>query len=185
MTNRRRAKKPGRAVMTEVQPRERGMHAIDWEKVFVPTVSLLELVLRGSVMYLFILVAFRILRREVGEMEPADILVLVLIADAAQNGMASEYHSLPEAVVLVTTIFGWNFVLDWLAFRFEWAHRLLAAPPLLLIRNGRVMHRNLRREFLTIDDLKVHLRQQGVEAVTEVRRCYIEPNGKLSVLKRS
>ena len=87
---------------------------VDWHNLLVPTVSLLELVLRGSAVYLGILVLMRVLRREAGALSTADLLVVVLVADAAQNAMASEYHSITEGAVLVATIFGWNYLLDWL-----------------------------------------------------------------------
>jgi uncharacterized membrane protein YcaP (DUF421 family) len=159
--------------------------AVDWHGLFVPSVSILELILRGSLMYLFVFVAMRLLRRESGALSTADLLVLVLVADAAQNAMASEYHSITEGTILVATIFGWNYALDWLAYRFHRVHRLLNPPPLLLIENGRLKMRNLRAEMLTEADLAMHLREQGVEEFAEVRRCYLEGDGHISVIKRS
>jgi len=159
--------------------------AVDWHALLVPSVSLLELVLRGSVMYLFVFAAMRFFRRESGALSTADLLVVVLIADAAQNAMASEYHSLTEGAVLVATIFAWNYGLDWLGFRFPRLHRLLTPPPLLLIENGRLLWRNLRAELLTKADLAAHLREQGIEDFAEVSRCYLEGDGHLSVIKRS
>jgi len=164
------------------------MHSItevDWQRLLVPTVSLLELVLRGSLMYLFVFVAMRVFRRESGALSTADLLVVVLVADAAQNAMASEYHSLPEGAVLVATIFCWNYALDWLGYRFPRVHRLLNPPPLLLIKDGRLQPRNLRAEMLTKADLAAHLREQGIEDFAEVSRCYLEGDGHLSVIKRS
>src|SRR5512133_1456143 len=93
---------------------------IDWHGLLVPTVSLLELVLRGSAMYLAILVLMRVLRRAAGALSTTDLLGVVLVADAAQNAMASAYDSVTEGAVLVATIFGWNYLLDWLAFRYPW-----------------------------------------------------------------
>ena len=159
------------------------MHPVDWHALFVPSESLLELVLRGTAMYLLVFTALRFFRRESGSLVTADLLVLVLVADAAQNAMASEYTSLTEGVVLVGTIFGWNFVLDWLAFRFPWAHRVIHGSPLPLIEQGRIQWANLRREFLTRADLLEQLRQHQVEDVAEVKRCFLEPDGHLSVLK--
>ena len=106
---------------------------IDWHDLLVPTTSLLELVLRGSIVYLGILAAMRILRREAGELSTADLLVIVLVADAAQNAMASEYHSITEGAVLIAIIFGWSYLLDWLGYRYPWFHSLLHRAPLPLI----------------------------------------------------
>ena len=161
------------------------MIGIDWRSLFVPTVSLLELFLRGSVMYLFVFVAMRLFRRESGALSTADLLVVVLVADAGQNAMASQYHSITEGVVLVGTIFFWNYGLDWLGYRYPRMHRLLNPPPLLLIKDGRVQPRNLRAEMLTRADLTEHLREQGIENIAEVRRCYLESDGHISVIKRS
>jgi len=85
---------------------------IDWRTMFVPTGSVFELVLRATVMYLLILAGFRVFRREAGSLSVSDLLVVVLIADAAQNGMAGEYKSLTEGAIVVSTIFAWNYILD-------------------------------------------------------------------------
>ena len=157
---------------------------IDWHALLVPTVSLLELVLRGSVVYLIILVALRFFRREAGALSTADLLVIVLVADAAQNAMASEYHSITEGVILIATIFAWNYLLDWLGYRYRWVHRLLHPAPLLLVKNGRIQRRNLRAEMLTLADLSEQLREQGIDDLAQVKRCYLEADGHLSVIKQ-
>jgi uncharacterized membrane protein YcaP (DUF421 family) len=156
---------------------------IDWHGMLVPTGSLLELVVRASIMYLLILAGFRIFRRDAGSLSVSDLLVVVLIADAAQNGMAGEYKSLTEGVIVVMTIFAWNYALDWLAYRFRFVHWLLHPPPLLLVRDGQLQYRNLRSEAITKEDLLEQLRQQGVEEVASVKKCFLESDGKLSVIR--
>ena len=159
--------------------------SIDWRALFVPTVSPWELVLRTSFMYLLILAGFRIFRRDAGSLSVSDLLVVVIIADAAQNGMSGDYTSVTEGALIVATIFAWNFVLDWLAFRSKFAHWLLNPPPLLLVRDGRIQGRNLRSELITKDDLLEQLRQQGIEDVKEVKQCRLESDGKMSVIRKS
>jgi len=161
------------------------MPPIDWHAMFVPTVSLLEIVLRGSVVYLGILGAVRIFRREAGTMSTTDLIVIVIVADAAQNAMSADYHSITEGLVLVGTIFAWNYTLDWLGFRYRWVHRMLNPAPLLLVKDGRIQGRNLRAEMMTTADLMEQLREQGVEDVAQVKRCYLEADGHLSVIKRN
>ena len=156
---------------------------IDWNLMFVPTRSLLEFVVRGSLMYLLFLAGFRIFRREAGELSVSDLLVVVLIADAAQNGMADEYKSVTEGVTVVATIFGWNFFLDWLAYRSRFVYRLLHPPALLLVRNGHIQGRNLRSELMTRQDLLAQLREQGVEDVRSVKKAYLESDGRVSVIR--
>lgn len=159
------------------------MIAVDWRGLFVPTVSLVELVIRGTVIYLLVFAAMRIFRRESGALNTADLLVVVLVADAAQNAMASNYHSVTEGIVLVATIFAWNYGLDWLGYRFPAMHRLLNPSPLLLIKDGRPQWRNLRAEMLTRSDLAEQLREQGIADFAEVSRCYLEGDGRLSVIR--
>jgi uncharacterized membrane protein YcaP (DUF421 family) len=158
--------------------------SIDWNAVFAPTVPLAELVVRGSLMYLLIFTLMRILRRDAGALSTADLLVVVLVADAAQNGMASESTSVTESAVIVATIFAWNYAFDWLGFRYSWAHRVLNPAPLLLIRDGQVIRQNLKAELLTVDDLMEQLRQQGVDDIGQVKRSFLEPDGRLSVIAR-
>src|SRR5678816_1665524 len=88
-----------------------GMPPVEWDKLFVFTISPLELFIRGSIIYLFILVLMRALRREPGTVGIADLLMVVLIADASQNAMAGEYHSILDGLILVLTIVFWNLSL--------------------------------------------------------------------------
>jgi uncharacterized membrane protein YcaP (DUF421 family) len=156
---------------------------IDWDSVFVPTVSVLEIVLRGTFIYLLLFFVLRVLRREAGALGISDLLVVVLIADAAQNAMAGEYKSITEGAVLVGTIVAWDFFLDWLGYRFPAVQRLLRPAPLPLIKEGRVLRQNLRQEMITLEELMSQLREQGVESVGEVKRCCLEGDGRVSVIK--
>jgi len=156
---------------------------IDWHTLFVPTGSVVELVVRATVMYLLILAGFRIFRRDAGSLSVSDLLVVVLIADAAQNGMAGEYKSLTEGAMVVATIFAWNYILDWMAYRSRFMYWLLHPPSLLLIRNGQILYRNLRSQLITSDDLRQQLREQGVESIESVKKCYLESDGRMSVIQ--
>jgi uncharacterized membrane protein YcaP (DUF421 family) len=154
--------------------------SILWHQMLVPSGSLVELIIRASLMYLAILAGFRLFRRDAGSLSVSDLLVVVLIADAAQNGMAGEYRSVPEGV---TIVFAWNYVLDWLSFRSRYVHWLLHPPPLVLVRNGQIAYRNLRAEFITRADLLEQLREQGIDDVRDVKKCCLESDGKMSVIR--
>jgi uncharacterized membrane protein YcaP (DUF421 family) len=91
---------------------------IDWQSVFVPSTSIFEIILRGTLVYLLLFIVLRFLRRSAGAIGISDLLVVVVIADAAQNAMGSKYESVTEGVVLVSTIVAWDYSFDWLAFRF-------------------------------------------------------------------
>jgi uncharacterized membrane protein YcaP (DUF421 family) len=157
---------------------------VDWNHLFVPTTPLFELVLRGTVMYLALLVAMRVLvRRHIGSLNLMDLLLVVLIADAAQNAMADEYRSLTEGFVICGTLIGWNYLMDALAYRSDFVARLLEPPPLPLIQHGRLKRRNMRSEFITEDEVMSRLRQQQIDSVADVRLAYLEPDGSLSAFR--
>jgi uncharacterized membrane protein YcaP (DUF421 family) len=156
--------------------------AIDLFRVEMPVA---EILLRGSAIYLGLFAIFRfVVHRDVGAVGLADILVLVLVADAAQNAMAGEYKTIGEGLVLVATLVFWNVLFDWLAYRFPAFARFAQAPALPLIRNGRYLHRNMRREFVTVDDLKAKLRSFGVDDVRDVARATLESDGEITVVRR-
>ena len=158
--------------------------SIDWNAVFVPTMGIAEIVLRGSIMYLGLFAVLRFMgRRQAGTFGPADLLVIVLIADAAQNGLGKEYGSVTEGLVLVLTIVGWEYLIDWLNYLYPALRPLLTAPPLTLIENGRLNQANLRQELLTEDELRAQLREKEVVEYEEVRLAKLEGDGRLSVIK--
>ncbi|MFZ5520289.1 MAG: DUF421 domain-containing protein [Pseudomonadota bacterium] len=160
------------------------MNSLDLAEIFRFSLHPAELVIRGTAMYWFLFLIFRFaLRRDVGSIGIADVLLIVLIADASQNAMAGEYRSVADGAVLVATLVGWNLLMDWAAFRFDALARVLEAPPLLLIHRGRIVHRNLRREFLKVEELQAELRKQGVDDLAQVRAAYMESDGHISVLK--
>ena len=83
----------------------------------------------------------------------------------------------------MATIFTWNYALDWLSYRSRFVYWLLHPPPLLLIREGQIQFRNLRSELITRSDLLQQLREQGVEEVTEVKKCFLESDGRMSIIR--
>ncbi len=158
---------------------------MDWHGLFGLSANPVELLVRGSSIYWFLFFVFRfIVRRGVGAIGIADVLLLVLIADAAQNAMAGGYTSITDGIILVSTIIGWNLVLDWAAFRSDKVAALLDPPPILLVHLGRALHRNLRREFISMDELMSKLREHGVEDLKQVKAVHLESSGELSVIRR-
>jgi len=153
--------------------------------MIIPTHSVLEMFVRGSVMYIAIFLLLRFVpKRQTGGLSTADILLIVLIADAAQNGMANEYRSVTEGLALVCTIVFWNFAIDWLEFHVPVIGKWLQPTPLLLIKDGHVIRKHLRQELITMDELMSHLREEGVSSPNEVALAYVEPDGSISVKKK-
>lgn len=152
-------------------------------QLFAFTLDPLEILLRGSVVYWFLFLLFRFpLRRDVGSIGIADVLLLVLIADASQNAMAGDYRSISDGLLLISTIAGWNYLLDWCSYHFPAVRRLLQPGPLLLIDRGRLRRENMRREFITLEELEAKLREKGVQSIDQVQRAYLENDGQISLL---
>jgi uncharacterized membrane protein YcaP (DUF421 family) len=157
---------------------------IDWGSIFVPDVSVVEIFVRGSLMYLSVFVLLRIvLKRQSGTLGMTDLLLITLLADASQNAMAGEYRSVPDGIVLVGTIIFWNYAFDWLSFKSPWFERLIEPAPLPLIKNGRMLRRNMRQELITEAELMGQLREQGIAEVSKVKEAFIESDGQISVIK--
>jgi uncharacterized membrane protein YcaP (DUF421 family) len=161
------------------------MPAIDWDQMLTFTVSPVELVIRGTLTFLLLFCLFRfIVHRDVGALGVSDLLVLVVIADAAQNAMSDDYHSLPDGVVLIGTIIGWNFALNYLSFHFEAVRRFTLPRPLCLVRDGVRQRRNMKRELIADEELDEMLREHEIADVSEVARAFLEPDGQLTVFRK-
>lgn len=159
--------------------------AIDWRQIFEPTLGLGEVFVRGTIIYLSLFLILRfVAHRQAGHFGTADLLVIVLIADAAQNGFGKDYTSVTEAVVLVGTIVAWDYSIDWLAWRSDRLRPWLKVPAITLIEHGRLVEENLRREMISHDDLAGQLRANGVRATSEVELAKLEEDGRVSVIKR-
>lgn len=115
---------------------------IQWDKLFGLSIPALELIIRGTAVYWFLFLLFRfVLRREIGSIGLTDVLFVVVVADAAQNGMAGEYKSITDGFILIATIAAWNVLVDWLNMKFPSVRNVLEARLLMLVSNGRVGHR--------------------------------------------
>jgi uncharacterized membrane protein YcaP (DUF421 family) len=150
-----------------------------------PDVSLFETVIRGVIMYFGIFILLRvILRGRTSAVTVGDLLVLVLIADAAQNAMATSYMSITNGIVLVATLVVCSLTIDWLAFHVPHVRRFVHPERKPLIVDGRIIRKTLKEELITEGELLTQLRLNGVDAVEEVKAAYLEGNGEVSVIKR-
>ena len=157
---------------------------VNWYKVFVPSAPIAELIVRGSLVYLLLFFILRFLpNRQIGAMGIADLLVVVLFANAAQNALSSDYTSVSDGFILVLTIIFWSYTLNWLGYKFPRIQHFLSPPPLLLVKDGCLNYRNLRRELITDDELMSQLRKQGIEDINKVKRAYMESDGSISAIE--
>ena len=164
------------------------MHIIpdDFARILLPDTPIVEIFLRGTITYVALFLLLRLaLKRQSSNVGITNLLVIVLIADAAQNAMAGGYESIPDGILLVATILFWSFALDWLGFRFpDTVGRMIHPGPLLLIDRGRLVRENMRHELITHEELMTQLRTRGIEHVEEVERAFIEGNGEFSIVRR-
>jgi len=161
------------------------MDSVDFAALFTFSVAPLELVVRGSAIYWFLFLLFRfVLRRDTGSIGVADVLLLVLIADASQNAMAGGYESVLDGVVLVGTIAGWNWLIDWVAYRSPRLRRWIEPPAVILVRDGKPLLRNLRKEMISREELMAKLHENGIEALGDVQMARMESGGEITVTQR-
>jgi uncharacterized membrane protein YcaP (DUF421 family) len=154
--------------------------------MFYPEKPVLEIFIRGSAVYLGLFTILRvILKRESATLGMTDLLVVVLLADAAQNALSSDYRSITDGFILVITIVGWSYILNFLGHRFPFFQRLIKPPKLLLVKDGRMLKKNMRKEFITEDELMSEIRISGVSTLEEVKEAYMEPTGKVSVISNN
>lgn len=157
---------------------------MEFGQVFLPEYPL-EMVVRGTVMYLAIYTLLRLVsRRELGATGVTNILLVVLIADASQNALGGEYTSIADGLVLVATILGWSVVLDAVSYRWPRVARLVKPPSVLLVDRGQILYRNLRRELMTEQELRAQLREHGIEQLDRVEAVRMETDGRVSVITR-
>jgi uncharacterized membrane protein YcaP (DUF421 family) len=155
---------------------------IDWQQIFMPSGSILEIMVRGTLIYLALFVTMRMLpRRTMGGMAPSDLLVIVLIADAVQNGMSNQYESVTEGLALAAVVFGWTVVIDYIDHRWPRLH-LAAAQKLPVVVNGRMLRANMERERITEEELMSQLRLHGQDSLAGVAHAYVEGDGHVSVI---
>jgi uncharacterized membrane protein YcaP (DUF421 family) len=149
-----------------------------------PDVSLFETVVRGIVVYFGIFLLLRVvLRGRTSAVTVSDLLVLVLIADAAQNAMATSYLSITNGLVLVATLVFCSVAVDWLAFHYPVVRHFVHPERKPLVIDGRIIRKSLKEELMTEGELLTQLRLNGADAVEEVKSAYLEGNGEISVIK--
>ena len=146
----------------------------------------MDLVLRATVVFIVVLVVTRAVgRRELSSMEPFDLILLVVIGDLVQQGVTQSDNSVTGAVTVIATMAVLTMTTAYLSFRFKRLRPMLEGDPVLLILDGRVLDKNLRRQRMTTEELAAEARQQSIASLSEIRYAVLESNGRLSFLKKS
>jgi uncharacterized membrane protein YcaP (DUF421 family) len=158
------------------------LFSVEWHNMFVPSLSLLEIFLRGTLTYWIIYLCMRLFRRGTGQLSISDLLLITMISDAAQNAMAGTYNSITEGAVLILTLVFWDYAIDWMGYKKVIFGKFAKPDPVLLIRNGRLLHKNMEKELIDEEELVALLREKDVDDYTKVKTCYLEATGNISVI---
>jgi uncharacterized membrane protein YcaP (DUF421 family) len=143
----------------------------------------MDLVLRTAVVFVLILVVTRSVgRRELSSMEPFDLIMLVVIGDLVQQGVTQSDYSLTGSAIVISTLSVLTVATAYLSFRFRRLRPVLEGEPIVLIAEGRIVDRALRRERLTVEEVEAEARQQQIERLGDVRYAVLETSGKISFL---
>jgi uncharacterized membrane protein YcaP (DUF421 family) len=146
----------------------------------------MDLVLRAIfVFFLILLITRAVGRRELSSMEPFDLILLVVIGDLVQQGVTQSDYSLTGATLVIVTIALLTVATAWMSFRFRRLRPLLEGEPVILVADGRVLERNLRRERMTVDELGAEARLAQIGSLDNVRYAVLETSGKISFITSS
>jgi len=151
--------------------------------IFIPDISIAEKLIRSVVIYLFLLLAFRFSgKRQVGQLTPFDLIVLLIISNVLQNAVIGNDNSLSGGIIGAVTILALNYAVVRITYRSKRARRVLELQPTLLIHNGHILYENMRQELITLDDLLAALRRNGLLEPKQARYAVLEENGMISVV---
>ena len=145
----------------------------------------MDITLRGIVLFAFIYLLTRVIgRRELSSLQPFDLILLIVLGDTIQQGLTQDDYSVTGAVIAVGTIAGLQVLTSWSAFRFPWLRRVLDGHPIVLVEDGKVIEKNLRRERLTVEDLAEQARANQVTSIKDVQWAIFEPSGTISFIPK-
>jgi uncharacterized membrane protein YcaP (DUF421 family) len=145
----------------------------------------MDIVLRAIALYLFVVFVMRVLgRRELSTLTAVDLVLLIVLGDAIQQGLTQDDYSVTGAVIAVSTIGVVQVASSYLAFRSKRVRRVIDGEPIVVVQDGKVVARNLRRERLTEDDVAEEMRMQQIASFDDVRWAILETNGQISFVKK-
>jgi uncharacterized membrane protein YcaP (DUF421 family) len=161
------------------------MKPIDWHGIWVPEMHPVEVIFRVSMVFLFSQLVLRLLgRKEMGRYSTFDLALLFLLTVCLRRTLVGEDDSLTTGFIALATLGAWDWFFSWLSFRDRRAARVLEGGPRELVREGKLVHENLRKTHISRSELLSHLRAQGRDDLGSVRAAFLEPNGRVTFLFR-
>jgi uncharacterized membrane protein YcaP (DUF421 family) len=145
----------------------------------------MDIVIRAAVIFAFLFLLMRMLgRRELTSMEPFDIILLVVIGDLVQQGVTQSDYSVTGAMLAISTIALLTVLVSWASLRVRKLRPVLAGEPIVLIEDGEVVEKNLRRQRLTVEEVEQEARLEQIGSLGEVRWAILETNGQISFVEK-
>jgi uncharacterized membrane protein YcaP (DUF421 family) len=145
-----------------------------------------DLVLRTALVFGFLLVLTRVIgRRELSSLQPFDLILLIVLGDAVQQGLTQDDYSLTGAFLVIGTFAVLEVFVSWIGYRFPRARPVLEGEPIIIIDDGELIERNLKRERLTKQEIAEQARIQQIAHISDVRWGVLETNGQISFIKKS
>ncbi len=145
----------------------------------------MDIVIRASVMFALLFGLLRLMgKRELGQMTPFELVMLVVLGDLIQQGITHNDFSLTGATLAIATFAFWATVLGWVSYRWPRAERAIEGEPRVLIRDGAWIEANVKRDRLTRRELESEMRLAGIACVRDVAWAILEPEGRISFIKR-
>jgi uncharacterized membrane protein YcaP (DUF421 family) len=146
----------------------------------------MDIVLRTIAVFAVLLMLTRVIgRRELSSLQPFDLILLIILGDAVQQGLTQDDYSLTGAFLVIFTFAVLQVFVSWVGYRFPKARPVLEGEPIVVVQDGNVIERNLRRERLTEDEIAEEARCNGIAHLAEIRWAVLETNGKISFIKKS
>jgi len=144
-----------------------------------------QFIIRGSIIYIFVLFLIRISgKREIGQMGAGEFVAILLVSNAVQNAMNGGDNSITAGLILSTVIIGLSTLFAYLALQSRVLDHLIKGQPTTLIRDGRIIARNARREFISQSEIQSALEAQGVDDIKQVKLAILESDGKIVVREK-
>lgn len=145
-----------------------------------------EIILRSVIVYLFILGAIRLFgKKEFTQLTIIDLVFILLISNSVQNAMVGSDSSLLGGVIAAGTLFLTNYILKFIIYRFRFMDRFFQGEPIILVHEGQVLEKNLKKERISREELELSAREHGVASIEEVNLAILEVDGNISILSDS
>lgn len=145
----------------------------------------MDIVLRGTVIFVALYVLVRLMgKRELGQMTPFELIVLIVIGDLIQQGVTQNDFSMTGAIIAIATIAFWALAMSWASYLWPRAERLFEGEPRVIVRDGELLTANLRRNRLTLAEIESEMRLAGIGKMKDVAWAILEPRGKISFIRR-